>query len=89
MRVRLLADTLAFTVTAPDTSRGTYTETVVLGVRDASGAESVSRTVSAAREWTRPPNAQLTLAAFSGGGAITRADASPFEVAGKPTKLTV
>lgn len=88
LRVRLLADTLAFTITA-DTTRGTFTETVVVAVRDASGAETVTRTVSAAREWTRPPSSSLTLAAFSGGGATTRADASPFEVSGTPPQLSV
>jgi hypothetical protein len=80
LRVRLLADTLLFTITAPDTSRGTFTETVVLAVRDAAGVETVSRTVSAAREWTRPPNASITLSALSAGGVTTSANATPFDL---------
>ena len=88
VRVRLLADTLVFTITTPDTSRGTYTETVVIGTRDASGVETVSRTVSPTREWTRPPNASLLLPAFGAGGAVLQANASPFEAFTAPGAAT-
>jgi hypothetical protein len=79
-RVRLLADTLLFAIGA-DSTRGTYTETVVLGVRDASGVETVSRTVSPTREWTRPAaTGPLALPAFDGGRtAPTSVMATPFE----------
>ena len=81
VRIRLLADTLHFTLGA-DSTRGTYTETVVLGVLEASGGETISRTVSPSRAWTRPANGPLTLAAFSGGGPVVVANGSPFEFTG-------
>jgi hypothetical protein len=83
LRVRLLADTLVFTVGAADSTRGTYTETLVLGMRDASGVETPTRTVSAPREWTRPRgDGQITLAGFAGGGTATTASATSFEAGG-------
>lgn len=81
VRVRLLADTLHFTRGA-DSTRGSYTETIVLGTLDASGVETVSRTVSTSRQWTRPADGPLTLPAFSGGGSVVSANGSPFEITG-------
>jgi hypothetical protein len=81
MRVRLLADTLLFTIGA-DSTRGTYTETVVLGVLDGSGAERVSRTVSPSGNWTRTQDGQFTLSALSGGGPTAPANGSLFENGG-------
>jgi hypothetical protein len=70
-RVRLLTDTLLFTPSGtPPPANGTYVEILVLGVRQGTGAEVVTRTVSAPRPFTTgTPSFTIVLTGFTGAGA--------------------
>jgi hypothetical protein len=81
VRVRILADTLLITGTLAGSS-GTYIEILVLGTTLGTAAETVARTTSSSRAWTRTARDQISFSSFGGGGALASVTATLSELSG-------